>query len=101
MDIEIRIYFRIKEEEKLPYYVAALGIYKIEDLLRKKDIDKKYYKIRYHILTMLRLEISKEDCPSFSSKKVINRINSLNYDLDNLELSKDSNFVKKCLSFYK
>ena len=100
--------------------------YKIYQLLyRNKLIDKKYKKIKYHILTMLRLEIDKADCPPFSSKKtlkycekikeflindtllletiskVTTKIDSLNYDLESLELSKSTEFVKSCLELYR
>ena len=114
-----------EKDEKLPYYVAALAVYKLDFLFKNKLIDKKYKKIKYHILTMLRLEINKEDCPPFSSKKtlkycenikeilindtllleiiskVTTKIDSLNYNLESLELSKSKEFVRKCLELYE
>lgn len=113
-------------DSKLPYYVATLGIYKIESMFREKLIDRKYKKIKYHILTMLTLEINNEKHPPFNSVKkidcycekiqdaflnydvlkvkiesVIKKIDSLKYDLQDLELSKSKEFVRKCLQFYE
>lgn len=114
-----------EKDEKLPYYIAALGIYKIENLFKYKLVDKKYKKIKYHILMMLRLEINKSNCPEFNSgkkvlkyceeikeilidenklldkiKEVIKKIDTLNDNLESLELSKSKEFVKKCLNLY-
>lgn len=113
-----------EKDEKLPYYVAALAVYKLDFLFKNKLIDKKYKKIKYHILTMLRLEINKADCPPFSSKKTLKyceeiknilinnelllnlineittKIDGLDYDLESLELSKSKEFVKSCLELY-
>ena len=107
-----------------PYYVASFAIYRVESLFKLKKIDKKYKKIKYHILTMLRHEINPISCPPFESKKsriycenifkviecednslkviqsVIKKINSLGYDLEDLQISKSKEFVTKCLNFY-
>jgi hypothetical protein len=107
-----------------PYYVASFSIYMIDSLLRKKKIDKKYRKIKYHILTMLRREIHTSKCPVFESKKsvtycekimtilsdekelikittrITKKIDSLEFDLDDNEVSKSKDFVKKCLALY-
>ena len=111
--------------QKYPYYVAAYAIYKIESLFSLKKLDKKYTKIKYHLIMMLRYEIDDLKCPSFESKKsirycenifevlhdentlmrklkdVIEKVDSLDFDLDNNEISKSKEFVKKCLAFYK
>ncbi len=113
-----------EDDSKLPYYVAALGIYKIETMFRDGLIDNKYKKIKYHILTMLTLEINTKKYPAFNSKKinkyckeiqavflddkdlqkkidlVTSKIDSLKYDLKDLELSKSKEFVKKCIELY-
>lgn len=114
-----------KDNHKMiPYYVASYAIFKIDLLFQSNSIDKKYKKIKYHILTMFRHEIKNEKCPPFGSKKaetycsdilnvlkdqkevlkiintVINKIDSLNYELDDNEISKSTEFVKKCLGKY-
>ena len=107
-----------------PYYVASFATYQIESLFRLKKIDKKYKKIKYHILTMLRHEINPIPCSPFESKKsitycedifntindenkflnvinrIIEKIDSLEYNLDDLQISKSKEFVDRCLSSY-
>lgn len=115
-----------KDNHKMyPYYVASFAIYMIDSLFRKKKIDKKYRKIKYHILTMLRREIYNTKCPVFESKKstaycetimkvisderelikitnrITKKIDSLDFDLDDNEVSKSKDFVKKCLALYQ
>lgn len=109
-----------------PYYTASYTLFKIDQLFRSKQIAKKYRKIKFHMLTMLRHEINNSKCPPFEAHRkcnnycdaileifksptklsplitsVMNKIDSLNYDLDDLEISKSKDFVDKCLSFYK
>lgn len=107
-----------------PYYTASYALFKIDHLFRTKQIDKKYRKIKYHLITMLRHEISNANCPPFSSKRcvtycnealdilksesrllalvgaVLNKVDSLEYDLDDNEVSKSKIFVKQCLEKY-
>jgi len=110
--------------EKIPYYVSAYAIYRLESFFSLKKIDKKYTKIKYHLVMMLRYEINTSKCPPFESKKsikycekiyqvlknedelliklntIIDKINNLNISLDNNEISKSTDFVKQCLSLY-
>lgn len=109
----------------LPYFVAAFALYQLEGYFKSGDIDKKYKKIKYHILTMFKYEINKSKCPEFGSKKsedfskiifeilldrtetlklitkVLAKIDSLDVDLEDNEVSKSSSFVRDCLRFYK
>lgn len=111
--------------EMFPYYVASFAFYKIESLFRHKKIERKYKKIKYHILTMIGNEINKSKCPSFESKKstafcqniysilnndeelmkvlkeVIKKINVLDIDLNDNEISKSKELVKKILAYYR
>lgn len=111
--------------EMFPYYVASFTIYKIEQLFKQKKIDSKYKKIKYHLLTMLRHEIKKETCPSFESTKstkysreifsvfkkdselqalvdkVTEKIDSLDFDLNNNDISKSKDFINRCLEIYR
>ena len=103
----------------MPYYTAAFFHYYLNEMFRQKRIDKKYKKIRYFILMMLRYELSKDAFPQFSSKKIegycsglidkincshidniINKLDSLELDLTSSEISKSKNLVNKCMSFY-
>ena len=111
--------------EKYPYYVASYAIYRLEYLFSFKKLDKKYTKIKYHLIMMLRYEIHNKKCPPFESKKsanyckdiykvledeiellnklndIIIKINSLDVNLNSNEISKSKDFVEKCLEIYQ
>ncbi|MFH7014862.1 AIPR family protein [Flavobacterium sp. FlaQc-47] len=106
-----------------PYYTAALIYNKLENKFRANEIDRKYKKIRYFILMMLRLEYNLE-YPKFEANKidkfctelishfnvkanfdnklknVIQKIDSLNLDLDSTELSKSNKLVDNIKKLY-
>lgn len=106
-----------------PYYTAALIYNKLEQRFRANLIDRKYKKIRYFILMMLRLEY-KLEYPKFESNKienfcidlithfniksnfdkkldnVIKKIDSLNLDLKSTELSKSNRLVENIKKMY-
>ena len=106
-----------------PYYTAALIYNRLDSRFRANKIDKKYKKIRYFILMMLRLEYNLE-FPKFESNKidkyctdlikhfnikanfdqklknVIQKIDSLNLDLDSTELSKSNKLVENIKKLY-
>jgi hypothetical protein len=106
-----------------PYYTAALIYNKLDNRFRANKIDRKYKKIRYFILMMLRLEYNKE-FPKFESNKVdkyctdlikhfnvranfdqklknvIQKIDSLKLDLDSTELSKSNKLVDNIKKLY-
>lgn len=110
--------------EMFPYYVASFAIYRLEDYYKHGLIAKKYNKIKYHLITMIRHEIDNSNCPPFESKKAnayaqkvfetlsddqklqavikqaLSKIDSLNFDLDNNEISKSKEFVKQILLSY-
>lgn len=107
----------------LPYYVAAMIYKNLEKKFKTNEIDKKYKKIRYFILMMLRLEYS-ETYPNFEANKVekfcqellifyndnnnfdlkinkiLKNIDSLNLDLDSTELSKSNKLVENIKNIY-
>jgi hypothetical protein len=107
------------------YYTASFCLYRIEHLFHKKALDRKYYKIKYHLMMMLRHEIINELHPPFNSKKaltyansvlailkedkkllekmqvVIKRIDDMDIDLSNNEVSKSKKFVADCLAAYQ
>ena len=106
------------------YYTASLALYRIDEAFRKGILDKRYKKIKYFILMMLRYEIDKNPLPPFNSNKmekfcenvlkqinsdktfnkllknVIKKINSLRIDLDDREISKSKSLVTNCLRKY-
>lgn len=106
-----------------PYYTAALIYNKLEQRFRANLIDRKYKKIRYFILMMLRLEY-KLEYPKFESNKienfcidlithfniksnfdkkldnVIKKIDSLDLDLKSTELSKSNRLVENIKKMY-
>ena len=106
------------------YYTASLALYKIDEAFRKSILDKRYKKIKYFILMMLRYEIDKSPLPQFNSNKmdkycdnilkqinsdktfnrllknVIKKINGLRIDLDDREISKSKALVTNCLRKY-
>lgn len=113
----------IDNHKLYPYYTSALIYKKLENKFRANEIDKKYKKIRYFMLMMLRLEYSLE-FPNFEAKKiekycsdlithfsidknfdekinnVIKKIDDLNLDLESTELSKSNKLVENIKSLY-
>ncbi|MDP3680349.1 MAG: AIPR family protein [Flavobacterium sp.] len=114
-----------KEDHKLlPYYTAALIYNKLENSFKNGTIDKKYKKIKYFILMMLRLEYEKKGYPSFESyksekycndlllhikneenfksllKNVLTKLNTLSIDYESTEISKSSKLVDNCKEKY-
>ncbi|MFC3901911.1 AIPR protein [Acinetobacter marinus] len=106
-----------------PYYTSALIYKKLENKFRSNEIDKKYKKIRYFILMMLRLEYNL-NFPNFEANKiekycsdlivhfsvdtnfdekinnVIKKIDTLHLDLESTELSKSNKLVENIKSLY-
>jgi hypothetical protein len=106
------------------YYTASYALYRIEEGFRKGLLNKRYKKIKYFILMMLRYEIDNNSLPPFNSakmerfcenaikrinsdkdfnrllKNVISKINSLKLDLDDREISKSKILVTNCLRKY-
>lgn len=113
----------IDNHKLYPYYTSALIYKKLENKFRANEIDKKYKKIRYFMLMMLRLEYSLE-FPKFEANKiekycsdlithfsidknfdekinnVIKKIDDLNLDLESTELSKSNKLVENIKSLY-
>lgn len=106
-----------------PYYTAALIYNRLENRFRINAIDRKYKKIRYFILMMLRLEYNLE-YPKFESNKVekyctdlishfniksnfddklskvLKKIDTLDLDLTSNELSKSNKLVENIKKLY-
>ncbi len=113
----------IDNHKLYPYYTAAIIYNKLENKFRTNQIDRKYKKIRYFILMMLRLEYSL-DFPKFEANKidkycidlishfnvkknfddkvksVLDKIDSLQLDLESTELSKSNKLVENIKKMY-
>jgi hypothetical protein len=114
-----------KEDHKLlPYYTAAIIYIKLENLFRTGAIDKKYKKIRFFILMMIRLEYNKKGYPPFESNKVekfcnelleyikvdrhftsliqnaLQKLATLSIDFSSTEISKSAKLVDSCKEKY-
>jgi len=107
----------------LPYYSASIIYKKLDFLFKNNKIDKKYRKIKYFILMMLRLEFNKHH-PDFTSKKIdtfcqemlqkygqekiledtleviTNKLDSLGLNYSDNELSKSSKLVENIRELY-
>lgn len=61
-----------KENDKpILYYVSALAVYRLENLIKQKKIDKSYRKARYHAIMLLKYVVAGKDVPKqFNSKKM-------------------------------
>lgn len=53
-----------------PYYTSAFAYYKLENHFRKRNIDKSYKKVRFHILMLFRMMFQPYGMPQFNSKKM-------------------------------
>ena len=51
----------------IAYYVAALALYRIESLLRKNVIARKYRPFKYHIIAILRMQIIGVHVPNMAA----------------------------------
>lgn len=112
------------DHKMLPYYTASFTLMKLDELLKTGAISKQYRKIRYFLLMMIKLEINKNNCPSFSNKtsedhcteiltavnndkeflkivkSVISKIDKMKLDLDDNEVSKSARLAKDCKDIY-
>lgn len=110
------------------YYTAALIYYKLEKLFANGDIDKRYRKLRYFLLMMIRLEYEQKKPPHLNDRNaekycnnlisfldsetkflsIINRIidkllkieSEKGLDYDSTEISKSAQLVEFCKSLY-
>lgn len=61
-----------KENDKLIlYYVSSLSVYRFENYIKQKKIERKYRKARYHVLMLFKYVVAGKDVPKyFNSKKM-------------------------------
>ena len=53
----------------IPYYTSALAYYRLETLFRRKLVDNKYKKARFHLLMIFRIIAIKDKLPFLTSPK--------------------------------
>lgn len=51
------------------YYASALGLYRFEAMIRKKQIPYKYRPFRYHLIAIMRMQIAGKIIPTMSTNK--------------------------------
>ncbi len=66
-DVENRIF--ISEHFPIAYYVSAYALFRIESLLRKRQLDSKYRAFKYHLLGILRMQIAGTAIPQMTSNQ--------------------------------
>ncbi len=59
------------DHQPIAYYISAYALYKIEYLIRNKQIDQRYNRYRYHILMLIKyLALDKSPQPPLNSHKM-------------------------------
>ena len=76
-----RYYGRLMEESKdkffldshnpIGYYVSAYANFRLDALFRKGQIENKYRPFRYHMLNILRMQVSEYEMPEMETNKFI------------------------------
>jgi AIPR protein len=61
----------LSDHHPIGYYVSAYAKFRLDALFRKKQIDAKYSPFKYHMLNILRIQVSGKDMPSIISNKFI------------------------------
>ncbi|GAB3846449.1 AIPR family protein [Hymenobacter terrigena] len=55
----------------VPYYTSALAYYRLESIFRRKAIDSRYKKARFHLLMIFRILVVKDSLPFLNSPKLM------------------------------
>lgn len=59
----------LKSHSPVAYYVSAYANYKLDSMLRRKQVDERYRPFKYHMLMALRLQLAGKDMPDMSTKR--------------------------------
>ncbi len=59
----------LNSHKPVAYYTNAYANYKLDSMLRRKQIDEKYRPFKYHILMALRLQVAGKDMPDMSANR--------------------------------
>ncbi|TFI54055.1 hypothetical protein BLD44_013790 [Mastigocladus laminosus UU774] len=57
--------------DPIGYYISAYAKFRLDALFRKRQIDSKYSPFKYHMLNILRIQLSGKSIPDISSNKFI------------------------------
>ncbi len=118
-----------KKQSYSAYYLVSYLLFMIDESIRKGHIDRKYRKVKYFILMMLKYEfrgiVNIESEPKLDAKKfddnygnkilayayknedmytlvsqVANKISALDFDVDERDIGKSKSFREACLGEY-
>lgn len=118
-----------KNHSYTAYYMVSYLLFIVDESIRKGHIDRKYRKIKYFILMMIKYELriilDIENEPNIDAKKfdanycnkvleqafkhedmfqlvcgVAAKIESLGFDIDDRDIGKSTNFKDNCLALY-
>jgi serine/threonine protein kinase len=53
----------------LPYYLSAYALYRIESLLRRRQLDAKYRPFKYHLLGFIRMDVAGASMPAMTANQ--------------------------------
>ncbi|WP_305817386.1 AIPR family protein [Photobacterium leiognathi] len=81
------------------YYASGLCHYRLDSLYRNGEIDKKYKKIRYQLMLLVRMLVMGEKLDYLNSNRIMRQSEKLINVLSNIESSK--NVFKDALLIYK
>ena len=88
-DIGNRIF--LPDDQPILYYTSSLAMFRFENLIKTKCIDKKYRKGKYHAIMLLKYMATNNLPKHHSAKKMINACNQI------LRILNDSG---KCLDYF-
>lgn len=57
----------------IPYYTSALAYYRLESLFRRRLLDTRYKKVRFHLLTMFRILVNNQNPTHYNSERIMNQ----------------------------
>lgn len=67
MSIESKIF--VPGHPPIAYYASALALYRLEALIRRKQINSAYRPFKYHLIAIVRMQIAGVDFPAMTSNK--------------------------------
>lgn len=66
-DIESKIF--VEEHFPIAYYLSAYALFRIDSYLRRHQIDNRYRPFRYHLLSIIRMQVAGIDMPELKANK--------------------------------
>lgn len=59
----------LENHSLVPYFTSGLGICRLEEFIRKQEIDSKYKRFKYHLLMLLRIKHAGSSLPRLENMK--------------------------------